>query len=1260
MNSTPNVTNFLSWAKDRHLAALGLTPNFMYTKEALQLLPERFNENKAKIYKSYINILYINACSLSNKLINVNNHALSANADIIVITESWHSNDHEYNMDSYNLIAEQARLNTPGGCGGGVTIYAKKTIAHHFTQVDRKRTSTKKYAEDAQICAIKGLGITIWGIYRSPNCRVEHDLKFAKKLQKLEMDCRDIVIGDFNLSTANWITNTATNEYHQNYMAVMMSKGMDQIVNEPTHIKGGRLDLIFVGNEAANRVTHIVNHDMKLVPDHFPIEIKYRLNDSFEERQKYIFTTVPDKDNADYKSYEKEIEALSDSLDSLNSPGEDQDTPAIAITKEILRIHDKHVKTKLIKIDLLGNLSDEIKHLKNRLIAIGRAKSRTAKLRKEYQKVSKLLKIESEKFYLKRQKLRIQKLAKGNDDTWGVMKGVGKPKIDIMGQEQYFKPDGSITTTREEASDVLIDHYCSVTTNVEPMPDLASTEPKWLHKAIKKYPNLAHKPMSLDQSLITEKVLIEGIKKLNPRSAPGLCSLFSSAIKNAGTGIYTPILNLFNNCVTSGVFPKVWKIAWIKSLPKKGGEQMNVVNTRPISIISTLGKLFEICMGITEDNFLASWLQGTEFSQIIPKCQYGFRKGSCCEDNLAAAVHKINHCIENKYPVDVILYDYKKAFDTTTFGGMVRDAVNRGLGELTKVWRDYYKDRYSFVRIRETDSKLRPVLGGCPQGCPRSPHNFSMYISELYPKDDYETYTEKLATTPPEGMSEILENYEILSKFIDRKIHTVEDALRLRLEANSNTTQIELSSWRDEQKKQKAIQEVLDHLINEATSVNRNPCNDLHKDMFVKVYQKTNGEIVEKQSSKRERLCRFLTPSWYADDLKSISIPAGPSIMVRNSGQRKLWPPTITFNDQQSFIDNTEKFNTSRQLAFHPYKCQVIHFGGKLNPQKNYYMKHPTNDNEKIVIEKVTLARDLGLWYRPNARGFLDTEPTFERMLNKANAMIMATKKMLRGAPLERYNLIWHALVKSIFTFASSIWFKETDDQLDKLNKIYKRFFSNIPITPDRKTGNLVLPETLGLFLRKLNLKRCFKIINGQTILNPNDYWDINNDCMTKVVQGKSTKQTIKCWCANITHEFSKINPRGDTRIDEKQLDEYMENRMTDNVKGLKLRLEVASGAYENSYRDWKEKMAMIKQRDALVKLQSNDNLQLIAELTKKIDKSNSAKIINKVGSLNDDDLIKRNKDIRVRTKNKDEFLEMLKRIRSEYEMDDTILVYET
>ena len=127
--------------------------------------------------------------------------------------------------------------------------------------------------------------------------------------------------------------------------------------------------------------------------------------------------------------------------------------------------------------------------------------------------------------------------------------------------------------------------------------------PEWLDKANAEIGYPYHQPMTLEQSLVTDKTLVTGIKKLNPKSAPGFCGLFTNVIKLAGPGILTPIKNLFNNCIRAGTFPIVWKIAWVKSLPKKGGEAMDVANTRPISIIATLGKLFEICLGITEDNF---------------------------------------------------------------------------------------------------------------------------------------------------------------------------------------------------------------------------------------------------------------------------------------------------------------------------------------------------------------------------------------------------------------------------------------------------------------------------------------------------------------------------------------------------------------------------------------------------------------------------------------------------------------------------------
>ena len=1286
-----HVMNFIEWSKHRHLQSIGLMPNLELTSEAKNKLPkhQQHNEPQFNNNKNSLNILYINSQSMNKKLFNINNQANSVSADIIVITETWHSDVHHYNMDSFTLVSEQARLNTTNNAGG-VAIYVKNTIRSHFSPISKKKTNTN-YAQDIQLCAIHGLGITIWGIYRSPNTQPDHDNKFVIKLKKLNLAPNDVVIGDYNLSTANWTTNTATDKHHANYLALFEAKGFEQIITEPTHVAGKTLDLVYAGHHCADKLSYVVDRNMKITEkDHFPIKIKYKLNTSFEERSPYLFKTITEKHKCDYKGYNEEIYDRADELENCNSEGADQDTPAINMTKLLMSVYDKYVPTRLIRVDTLGSHTANIKKFSNTLRKLRASLKRFTennkkknKIHKKIEKFSAKLKKESEKQRKLVNKQRVQKLAKSVKDTWQVMKGVGKPKSDSTCQEKFIKPDGTVTINTIETASLLINYYANITTNVGIWPDSNNYEPSWLETANREVGFPYHRPMTLEESLITDKTLVDGIAKLNEKSSPGFCGLVTNVVKKAGPGILTPLKNLYNNCIRAGVFPIVWKIAWIKSLPKKGGEAMDVANTRPISIIATLGKLFEICIGITEDSFHKKWFKGTKYEQKMPKCQYGFRTGSSCEDNLSAAIHKINHSIDNNFSVDVICYDYKKAFDSTTFAEKIRDKIETGLGELTNVWKSYFTDRYSFVRIREVDSELKPTLAGCPQGCPRSPHHFATYISELYPKDGHEINTEIKALTNDKSVIVEVENAKIISKFIDEKVKTAEDAIKFKIKAGNGELLSEYETWKKSHESHEICSQITHSLVNNiAANTDKSstkhienfikrvcichrrkikPINNAYEDMYVTTYTDHEGNIHETQRSKQKRLTRHLTPSWYADDLKSISITYAEPKMIRLPGHRKLWPPHITFGDQQNFIKLAEEFNAKRQLSLHPLKCEILRFGVN-NPGYDYYMQHPTNKDNVTAIKTAETIRDLGLWYRVNKRGYLDTQPTFQKMIARANAMIIATKRILKGSTLEKYNLVFHALIKSIFVYSSCIYFKNTSEQNKELHKIYKKFFANVPISNMIKNNEqIVLPETLVSFLRKLNLKRCHKILNRKTILDPDDFWETSEDGTIGISRNKMNKSSIKCWCNTITTDYVNITSRGDTRITDERLHSYMEERMLDDAYGLRLRLQIAKGAYEHSYRDYKNKVKLVKEKELLESEKSITNKSRIKELNKQIQKSNSANnIFNKISKMNDDELIAENKKIRMRTKTADEFNAMIRSLRRVYDADTTALLYET
>ena len=89
-------------------------------------------------------------------------------------------------------------------------------------------------------------------------------------------------------------------------------------------------------------------------------------------------------------------------------------------------------------------------------------------------------------------------------------------------------------------------------------------------------------------------------------------------LKEIGEYICIPMTYLFNESMTTGVFPDVMKIAEVVPL-YKGKARYEVENYRPISLLLTISKLLEKLMYSQVYDFLIS-------SNQLYESQYGFRR----------------------------------------------------------------------------------------------------------------------------------------------------------------------------------------------------------------------------------------------------------------------------------------------------------------------------------------------------------------------------------------------------------------------------------------------------------------------------------------------------------------------------------------------------------------------------------------------------------------------------------------------------------
>ena len=764
-------------------------------------------------------------------------------------------------------------------------------------------------------------------------------------------------------------------------------------------------------------------------------------------------------------------------------------------------------------------------------------------------------------------------------------------------------------------------------------------------------------PMTYDQAVITEEILGKAVAKSNASSAPGYDNVFPNVIKKAGKAILGVLANLFNNCIKKGVFPRVLKIAWIKSLPKKGGDPCDPKNTRPIAILPTIGKLFEASLGILEENFTKTWNANTKWNRRLPKSQYGFKAKSGCSDNLASSLHKIHHACNRGHGVTVTLYDFQKAFDSTSFNNMIIDKVNNGFAALVPIWTDYFKDRTFKVRIGEDQSREDVFISGTPQGAPSSPNHFNQYIRELNDPDNHEKITEELAFGPEE---------------ICRSIRA----------APVDDQDVELQNSWSRQKK--------------ATMKRFMP--NLNKQFSEEYFYSDGDTESKKQATREENLLRHLKTDFYADDCKSIAVTGAPHNRKLDKATKfTYYKPLITFGCIQTKILEMEDFCKRRCMKFHPRKCQIIYFGRERYSKEDCYMtdrdwekktdlerklaelernKKSAVDleeehciletklkileidskEEKIKIEEVKLVRDLGVWYTVDGNGFLNTDPSFNRMICAARALSIAVKRAIKGAPLDRHVLCFHALIKAQFSFAIETIWKNTVAQRRELNKIYEEYFSDIEIPKNKE--EIVMPEPLTSFIKKLCIKRAFRILKGATATRAEDFWTVLGHDRARIEAVKMKCNTIYCWCKTLQQEFMSIRDNK-ARADPEALMEYLDNHILDEREGLIIRLAVVNGARRYSKINFEKKMKNIRERDILIKKGKEESKYRIAELTRLIETSYSGKITMKFERMNMSELKKENLAIKMKTKNKEEYLEMIARIRQDYDAEDLEPEYE-
>ncbi len=268
--------------------------------------------------------------------------------------------------------------------------------------------------------------------------------------------------------------------------------------------------------------------------------------------------------------------------------------------------------------------------------------------------------------------------------------------------------------SNSEKANILNEHFVSVADKLG--DDLPDTNIDNL--------GLQFCPPVFDIHEITTTDIFNAIAQLSNSLSYGDDGITAYMVKAAAGSILEPLQFIFNLSVNSATFPTLWRNAKVTPL-FKGGDGSDPGNYRPISVLSTLGKLLERCIHKQCYKYL------TDFD-LLSSAQAGFRRRHSTDTCLAGFLDMIYQEVDNGGACGVLFLDLAKAFDTVDTDILIEKLRALGFKSNARKWfRSYLSDRSQVTMVNGESSSPGHLSSGVPQGSILGPLLFICYINDL-------------------------------------------------------------------------------------------------------------------------------------------------------------------------------------------------------------------------------------------------------------------------------------------------------------------------------------------------------------------------------------------------------------------------------------------------------------------------------------------------------------------------------------------------
>lgn len=659
---------------------------------------------------------YINARSVNNKTLFLQDYIYSNQYDIFAISETWlnceYTNDLHINAllpPGYKIFHIDRENNERAG---GVALIYKQSIKIRFKEI----TKQSQFEHLKCTLYLKSINIDIIVVYRPPPSQTnrftaanffDEWIVFLSEISISKSEL--IIVGDFNfhLEIAH-LHNT------KRFNDALSSHGLQQHIMCPTHYLGHALDAL-ISRENSSLLNNInvrnifmCTNNGNLVQDHFAIvwNIKH-------EKVPTKIKTVTYRNYKHIDDFTFKHDIVNSKL--LNNTGGSLQQLTDRYEKGIVQLLDKHApyitRSLTVKPETpwYNAALDDAKRVKRKKERIWRRSKKVEDLvafKKQNVNMIKQLSAIKKEYYS-------TKIEDSTGDTKALFR-IANGLLESQQQSVPFHEDATdlankfanffkdkITLLREnlESTNDTV-NYNDDRMRVElQMTQLEPTNCKEVHDVIM---SCSNKTCELDP--IPTFLLKRYIEELIP--------------------LLTCIMS---TSMTTGVFPQDFKKAIIRPHLKKASADINdLKGYRPVSNLSFLSKVLEKLIYRRVQNHM-------ELNHLYDAFQSAYRLAHSTETALVKINNDILKAIDVNESIVLVSLDLSAAFDTVDHSIFINRLEQYfGVTQFVKKWfSSYLTQRESQVCINGKYSQTHTVTAGVPQGSVLGALLYTIYILPL-------------------------------------------------------------------------------------------------------------------------------------------------------------------------------------------------------------------------------------------------------------------------------------------------------------------------------------------------------------------------------------------------------------------------------------------------------------------------------------------------------------------------------------------------